>query len=186
MNSLNHYSYGSVVEFLYRYAAGISPTAPGFRKAKIAPLPEIRLGSMECRFDSASGTYVSNWRIKPDGSLCFHIEIPFDCEAEVLLPEQKPKLLLAGSYDFHIRPKRDYLALYSAFTPYERLLADERAIGVLDRYVPEIVSGTDRNDPEAMSKCLNDSKFRAALFRMPTEQFDNAIREIGKIHAMEV
>ena len=52
--------------------------------------------------------------------------------------------------------------------------------------MPEIVSGTDRNDPEAMSKCLNDSKFRAALFRMPTEQFDNAIREIGKIHAMEV
>ena len=186
MNSLNHYSYGSVVEFLYRYAAGISPTAPGFRKAKIAPLPEIRLGSMECRFDSASGAYVSNWNIQPDGSLCFHIEIPFDCEAEVLLPEQEPKLLHAGSYDFHIRPKRDYLALYSAFTPYERLLADERAVGVLNRYVPEIVSGTDRNDPEAMSKCLNDSKFRAALFRMPTEQFDNAIREIGKIHAMEV
>ena len=52
---------------------------------------------MECRFDSASGAYVSNWNIQPDGSLCFHIEIPFNCEAEVLLPEQEPKLLHAGS-----------------------------------------------------------------------------------------
>lgn len=183
MNSLNHYSYGSVAEFLYRYAAGISPAAPGFRKARIAPNPEIRLGSMECRFDSVSGSYVSNWKIESDGSLRFHIEIPFDCEAEVLLPEQSPRLLAAGSYDFTVWPERDYRVLYSAFTPYERLLADERAVSVLNRHVPEIVSDTDRSDPEAMSKCLNDSKFRAALFRMPTEPFDDAIREIGEIRA---
>ena len=183
MNSLNHYSYGSVAEFLYRYAAGISPAAPGFRKARIAPNPEIRLGSMKCRFDSVSGPYVSNWEIEPDGSLRFHIEIPFDCEAEVLLPEQSPRLLAAGSYDFTVWTKRDYRALYSAFTPYERLLADERAVSVLNRHVPEIVSATDRSDPEAMSKCLNDSKFRAALFRMPTGPFDEAIREIGEIRA---
>ena len=69
MNSLNHYSYGSVVEFLYRYSAGIQPTAPGFQKAKIAPQPEIRLGHMACSFDSASGKYVSNWNIEEDGSL---------------------------------------------------------------------------------------------------------------------
>ena len=69
MNSLNHYSYGSVVEFLYRYSAGIQPAAPGFRKAKIAPCPEIRLGHMACSFDSAGGRYVSSWNIEDDGSL---------------------------------------------------------------------------------------------------------------------
>jgi len=136
MNSLNHYSYGSVVEFLYRYAAGIVPTAPGFKKARIAPCPEIRLGHMECSYDSVSGKYVSNWRIEDDGSLSFYIEIPFGCEAEVILPEQESKILEAGSYDFHIRTDKDYRALYSADTPYERLFADERAVEILKKYVP--------------------------------------------------
>ena len=181
MNSLNHYSYGSVVEFLYRYGAGITPAAPGFRKARIAPQPEIRLGHMECSFDSASGRYVSNWNIEEDGSLTFHIEIPFGCEAQVCLPEQEDKLLTAGSYDFQIRTQRDYRALYSGATPYERLFADERAVTLLKKYVPEVYDGTDRRDEEAMSKCLNDSKYRAQLFRMPTEQFDRAIREIETI-----
>ena len=183
MNSLNHYSYGSVVEFLYRYSAGIQPAAPGFRKAKIAPCPEIRLGHMACSFDSAGGRYVSSWNIEDDGSLTFHIEIPFGCEAEVFLPEQDSKLLTAGSYDVQIRTQRDYRALYSGSTPYERLFEDDRAVAVLKKYVPEIVAGTDRADAEAMSKCLNDSRYRAQLFRMPTEAFDKAIREIETIRA---
>ncbi len=183
MNSLNHYSYGSVVEFLYRYAAGIIPTEPGFRKVKIAPNPEIRLGHMECSYDSVCGRYVSNWRIEDDGKLIFHIEVPFGCEAELILPEQESVMLTAGSYDFKIETKKDYRALYSASTPYERLFADDRAAEVLKKYVPEIWYGTDRNDAEAMSKCLNDSKFRALLFRTPTENYDKAIAEISAIRA---
>ena len=61
----------------------------------------------------------------------FYIEIPFGCEAEVILPEQESKILEAGSYDFHIRTDKDYRALYSADTPYERLFADERAVEIL-------------------------------------------------------
>lgn len=183
MNSLNHYSYGSVVEFLYRYAAGIIPLEPGFRKVKIAPNPEIRLGHLECSYDSVCGKYVSNWRIEADGKLTFHIEIPFGCEAEVILPEQESKLLRAGSYDFQIETEKDYRALYSASTSYERLFADDRAVEVLKKYVPDIWYGTERNDSEAMSKCLNDSKFRAMLFRTPTESYDKAIAAISAIRA---
>lgn len=55
MNSLNHYSYGSVMEFVYAYAAGIRPLEPGFAKAVIAPHPDIRLRKMECSYHSVSG-----------------------------------------------------------------------------------------------------------------------------------
>lgn len=183
MNSLNHYSYGSVVEFLYRYAAGIIPVKPGFQRAKIAPHPEIRLGYMECSYDSASGRYVSNWRIEEDGSLTFHIEIPFGCEAEVCLPEQEMRLLAAGNYDFRILTDKEYRVLYTADTSYERLFADERAVEILKKYVPDVYEGTDRRDAEAMSKSLQDSRVRASLFRMPTEPFDEAIKEICRILA---
>ena len=183
MNSLNHYAYGSVVEFLYRYAAGIIPRAPGFQKACISPKPNIRLGSLKCSYDSASGKYVSDWRIEIDGSLTFHIEIPFGCEAEISLPEQETKILQAGEYDFHIETKKDYRALYTAATPYERLFSDPRAAGVLQKYVPDIWEGTNRKDAEAMSKSLADTRARAALFHHPTKQIDQAITAICAIRA---
>ena len=185
MNSLNHYSYGSVVEFLYRHAAGITPAAPGFRRARIAPQPDIRLKSMQCSYDSASGRYVSDWRIETDSKLTFHIEIPFGCEAEVLLPEQAEKHLPAGEYDFTISPQRNYRALYTADTQLERLFRDERALAVLRQYLPDVAASTDQNDPEAMSKSLNDLKTRALLFRQPVDAIDRAIQAICLIRQQE-
>lgn len=183
MNSLNHYAYGSVAEFLYRHAAGISPLSPGFKRARIEPLLDIRLGTLKCRYDSASGQYVSEWRIEKDGSLTFHIEIPFGCEADVRLPETEGKLLSAGSYDFHVTTKKDYRAMYSSRTPYERLFADERAVAVLKKHLPELLKETNRDDAEAMSKCLDDTRYRAELFRQPLERYDLAIAEINIIRA---
>ena len=183
MNSLNHYAYGSVVEFFYRYAAGIVPVKPGFQRVRLAPLPDIRLGHLECSFDSVYGTYISNWSIEPDGSLRFHFEIPFGCEADVILPGQPTQTLTAGAYDFAVCTERDYRALYTADTPLERLLADPRAVAILEKYLPDTVSDTDRSDVEAMSKGLADIRFRAALFRQPTQAHDQAIAEICALRA---
>ena len=60
MNSLNHYSYGAVLEWVYRHAAGIDVTEqnPGGRRMKILDGNKIQL-----RFS-----------------------VPFGCEAEISLP----------------------------------------------------------------------------------------------------
>lgn len=183
MNSLNHYAYGSVMEFVYRHAAGISALCPGFRKARIAPLPDVRLLHLLCKFESAAGQYLSQWKIESNGSLTFHIEIPFGCEAEVILPEQEMQQLAAGSYDFTITPKRNYLALYSASTPVRGLLGDPRAVALLEEHLPEALRELNRNDEEAMSKSLEDWRYRAQLFRAPTQAYENAISAICKIQA---
>ena len=57
MNSLNHYAYGSVMEFVYRHSAGIIPTTTGFKKVRIEPKPDIRIGTLCFDFDSAAGRY---------------------------------------------------------------------------------------------------------------------------------
>ena len=183
MNSLNHYSYGSVVEFLFRHSAGILPLEPGFRRVRLEPKPDARLKTMDCRFDSANGEYISRWRILADGSLCFHVEVPFGCEAELCLPEQDMQVLTAGAYDFTIHTQRDYRALYSATTPMERLLADPRAMAVLQNYLPGTAQTLNRSDAEDMSKSLLDVRARLALFRQPTENVDRAIEAIGGLLA---
>jgi len=181
MNSLNHYSYGSVMEFVYRHAAGISPLSPGFRKVRIAPKPDARLRYLNFKYDSVSGSYVSQWKINNDGKLIFNFEIPFGCEAEIILPEQETKYLTAGNYNFVIETKRDYLAPYSGETPIERLLNDPMSLSVLDEYLTDAIKAIDRNDMEDMSKSLSDMRNRTQLFRLPADAYDKAIKEIEKI-----
>ena len=88
MNSLNHYAFGSIVEWLYRYACGLNPLpeAPGYRRALIRPMPNKRLGAAEAKIDSPFGVYGCGWRITGD-TITIDVEIPFGGEADILLPD---------------------------------------------------------------------------------------------------
>ncbi len=103
MNSLNHYAYGSIAEWMYRYVGGIQPIPekPGFREVTLTPMPDARLKSAEVTFDSPVGTYVSAWSYEGD-TVHYHFEIPFGAKAYVTLPgaQQEAQILSAGSYDF--------------------------------------------------------------------------------------
>lgn len=86
MNSLNHYSYGSIVEWIYAYCAGIRMLKPGFRRAVIEPTPDFRLKSVDCRYESAAGTYEVHWRITDRWHMHMEWSVPYGCGAEVHLP----------------------------------------------------------------------------------------------------
>ncbi len=88
MNSLNHYSYGSIVEWMFRNMAGINPCEekPGFKKFRLAPMPDYRIQACNARLRAASGTIRSAWEI--DGKMLkFRFTVPFDAEAEIILPD---------------------------------------------------------------------------------------------------
>lgn len=63
MNSYNHYAYGSVVDWVFEKAAGISPAQAGYRKVRIAPIPNARLGHLSARYLSRQGEIISHWDI---------------------------------------------------------------------------------------------------------------------------
>lgn len=102
MNSLNHYSYGSIAAWMYAYLGGIREKAPGFRKVLIEPCPDRRLGFLECGFQSAAGTYHSNWRYNEDESLTIEIIVPFGAEAEIRLPDGRAEQVKAGHYFYEL------------------------------------------------------------------------------------
>lgn len=79
MNSLKHYAYGSVAEFLYAFVAGIRNGEENFRDAVIAP--EITGGLRYARgaYRSAWGRYCCDWEILESGKVKVHVEIPFGC-----------------------------------------------------------------------------------------------------------
>lgn len=113
MNSLNHYSYGSVTEWIYAYCAGLKALRPGFRKAVIEPVTDERLGRLDCIYESASGTYEVHWKILDRWHMHFSFTVPYGCAAEVHPPlykhqDERTDRLFAkgfavftqGTYDF--------------------------------------------------------------------------------------
>jgi len=182
MNSLNHYSYGSVMEFLYAYALGIRPAEPGYRRAVIAPNPDVRLGWIKGSYDSAAGRYVSNTRINGDGTVDIHIEIPFGCEARVTLPRcaDSPKDLPAGTYDFHYLPERDYRKPFDEHTPLAALAENPEALDILFRLVPAAGGMAKSGDPEFGYGGLADLRGMAFMDLDP-EKLEQAIAEISNL-----
>jgi alpha-L-rhamnosidase len=88
MNSYNHYAFGSVIAWVYRYAAGIdtSPDAPGFKEIIIHPRLDPRMTSARAEYDSIYGKIISDWKGTPAGPFSLKVTIPANTSARIFLP----------------------------------------------------------------------------------------------------
>jgi alpha-L-rhamnosidase len=88
MNSYNHYAFGSVVAWVYRYAAGIDTTAdsPGFKEIIVHPHLDARMPSARAEYDSVYGKIVSDWKGTPAGPFSLRVVIPANTTAKIFLP----------------------------------------------------------------------------------------------------
>ena len=87
MNSYNHYAYGAVAEWLYRYAAGIDESAedPGFHRIVLHPQFDATLGEAKATYDSSYGPITSNWKV--DGNtIKWDVVIPPNTTGLLYLP----------------------------------------------------------------------------------------------------
>lgn len=176
MNSLNHYSYGSVIEFLYAYAAGLRPADAGFERAVIAPMPNKRMRKLNCTYRSPVGKYVVNWELRDDGTVKIHLEIPFGCRAEVRLPEsgKDPFAVEAGIYDYEYVPLQDYRQKYNRSTLLKEIFADPEAKEILFKIIPQ--AGMLENPIDTNTR-LGDLYDRTFMGIAP-EDIDQAVKEL--------
>jgi alpha-L-rhamnosidase len=85
MNSFNHYSLGSVGEWLYRYVAGIDLGSPGYGHIVIRPRPGGGLTYARGEYDAVRGRISSSWKIE-DGRFSLEVLIPPNTTATVHVP----------------------------------------------------------------------------------------------------
>ena len=77
MNSYNHYAYGAVADWIYRYAAGVdaTPLDAGFHTVVLHPVFDARLGKIAFDYQSAYGPIHSDWKV--DGATAeWHVTLP--------------------------------------------------------------------------------------------------------------
>lgn len=97
MNSLNHYTYGSIVEWMYRNMCGINPLEDfaGFRKIRLSPQPNNLLKYAKASVNTAAGLYESGWSIE-ENWLHYEFSVPFNSQAELVLPEAEEKSVIVN------------------------------------------------------------------------------------------
>ncbi len=99
MNSFNHYAYGAVTDWVYSVSAGIQyvEDAPGYERARIAPIPDNRLEWLRAEVDTRHGKIISYWR-KEDGFWRYEITTPVETE---IIIQDKRRTVSAGTYYFY-------------------------------------------------------------------------------------
>ncbi len=100
MNSFNHYSLGSVGEWLYRTVAGIDsdPETPGFGRVRIAPALDVRLDWVDARYHSVRGPIATRWE-RVNGGVVLTVEIPANTTADIVIPNPDGAAVRVGDQD---------------------------------------------------------------------------------------
>jgi alpha-L-rhamnosidase len=87
MNSFNHYAYGAVAEWLYRYAAGIDedPGDPGFHRIILHPQFDRSLGQAQATYESRYGAITSDWKVAGN-TITWSVVVPANTAALLYFP----------------------------------------------------------------------------------------------------
>ncbi|NER17806.1 family 78 glycoside hydrolase catalytic domain [Spongiivirga citrea] len=88
MNSLNHYAYGAIGQWMYERIAGIAPLEAGYKKIRIAPVPGNRLTSASSSYDSPYGIIKSIWKLE-GSTFNLEVTIPPNTTAIVRIPSKQ-------------------------------------------------------------------------------------------------
>ena len=77
MNSYNHYAYGAVAEWMYRYAAGVDTMSSdaGFHTIYLHPNFDPRLDHLDFSYESPYGTVSSSWKVSGT-TVQWHVVVP--------------------------------------------------------------------------------------------------------------
>lgn len=87
MNSLNHYAFGTVGKWLYRFLLGIDqePGTAGFGQLLIRPHPGGSLDWARGSYRSVRGPVGTSWE-RSGNRFAFRVELPPNVSASVRIP----------------------------------------------------------------------------------------------------
>ncbi|MCI8361266.1 MAG: family 78 glycoside hydrolase catalytic domain [Clostridiales bacterium] len=102
MNSLNHYSFGSVSEWMFTNSLGIEldSAQAGFKTFVLQPEPyknrEIDISYAKGSYDSIRGTISSDWSFDKNGKLVYKATVPANTTATLYLPVEETDTVYEG------------------------------------------------------------------------------------------
>jgi alpha-L-rhamnosidase len=120
MNSYNHYAYGAVAEWIYRYAAGIDADSrdAGFHTVYLHPTFDSRLGSLDFSYLSPYGKLRSAWSVKGTKA-SWTITIPPNAKARLPLTANQASAFSIDGQALNHTPKLQLSSSAGGIEVYE-------------------------------------------------------------------
>ncbi len=106
MNSYNHYAYGAVAEWIYRYAAGVDTwnSDPGFHTVLLHPTFDPRLAALDFQYQSPYGEVRSAWSIA-GRTVSWKLTVPANTRARLPVPSNRGNAFLIDGQPLEHSPK---------------------------------------------------------------------------------
>lgn len=142
MNSLNHYAYGSIGDWMYRKVAGLSQLEPGYKKFQVKPMFVKGIEEWGTEFESVYGKIVAKTSCK-NGKIHVHVEVPANTTAVIVLPEKEEVHEVgSGIYDYEYETET-CLAVerFSMDSTLGEIVAEPLAVELFNQMAPGILEG---------------------------------------------
>lgn len=137
MNSLNHYAYGSIGDWLYRKVAGINQTSPGYKTFAIKPLFVKGMDEVTATLETPYGEISSHW-ICRNGQIIVDVTVPANTTAQLYLPEKEEVITLgSGQYHHEYETTTDLTLLrFSLESTFGDILEQPLAVAMFNQMAP--------------------------------------------------
>ena len=179
MNSLNHYSYGSVCEAIYSRIAGLKNLSPGWKKVLIQPHLNYRMGKMNFSYNSISGKYEISWKYD-ETKFYINVTIPNGAEAQIILPDGTDYNVTKGNYHYECKLDEYVHAPYSIDTPLFEILENKEGEEVVKEVIPSIYYFALPDNIETLYSTIRDY-INQPFFGITEEQAKKCQEELSKI-----
>lgn len=140
MNSLNHYAYGSIGNWLYTKLCGLESVEPGYKKFALHPQFINGIPHAELEYESVYGKIAIAWRCE-DRKITVDVTVPANTTAALTLPESDETLTLgSGSYHYEYPTETDLMKdRYTMETPLHVIMEHPVARAIFAQYAPEFL-----------------------------------------------
>lgn len=189
MNSLNHYAFGSIGEWMYKHLVGIQidEMNPGFTHAIINPMPCKFIKWVKGEVNTISGSYKCEWKIINSKLIRIIVEVPFNCTATFIWPDgSKKEELIPGNYEFDYVPDEPFEENLNFNSKFFDILAHPKGREVLNKYFSLLLENYNQNFCDLKDKTLNEFiKFNAGPF-LKSEVLNMLEKELKEINIYEI
>jgi len=93
MNSLNHYAYGAIGDWIYRTVGGINAVEPGYKRTLIRPTIGGGIDSATTEYESVYGKVATKWSVDGD-AFSLEVTIPANTSSLVEIPASSLETVL--------------------------------------------------------------------------------------------
>lgn len=141
LNSMNHYAYGSIGDWMYRKIGGINQLEPGYRRFCVKPMLVRGIEESRTSLESPYGEILSEVSCR-EGKIKIRIKVPVNTTAVICLPERKDKVEVgSGEYIYEYETETSLRELkYTLDSTLGDILNEPEGRRLMEEMAPELMA----------------------------------------------